>query len=118
MTANCLTPRRQGLYPLPMTPQANRLAYGAIIAAAVLWGGSIVAQKLALSGFSAVEASVLRDIGGLAILLTTWWWQEGTLAKLTRGGCAYAGTARARRVGQPPAYSHGAQVCERSRWAE
>lgn len=66
-----------------MTLQASRLAYGAIIAAAVLWGGSIVAQKLALSGFSAVEASVLRDIGGLAILLSTWWWQEGTLAKLT-----------------------------------
>ena len=62
---------------------STRLAYGAIIAAAVLWGGSIVAQKLALSGFSAVEASVLRDIGGLAILLTTWWFQEGTLAKLT-----------------------------------
>jgi drug/metabolite transporter (DMT)-like permease len=67
-----------------MTTQTNRLAYGAIIAAAVLWGGSIVAQKLALSGFSAVEASVLRDIGGLAILLATWWWQEGTLAKLTK----------------------------------
>jgi drug/metabolite transporter (DMT)-like permease len=67
-----------------MTPQSSRLAYGAIIAAAVLWGGSIVAQKLALSGFSAVEASVLRDIGGLAILLATWWWQEGTLAKLTK----------------------------------
>jgi drug/metabolite transporter (DMT)-like permease len=67
-----------------MTPQASRLAHGAIIAAAVLWGGSIVAQKLALSGFSVVEASVLRDIGGLAILLLTWWWQEGTLAKLTK----------------------------------
>jgi drug/metabolite transporter (DMT)-like permease len=65
-------------------PPSTRLAYGAIIAAAVLWGGSIVAQKLALSGFSAVEASVLRDIGGLAILLSTWWWQEGTLAKLTK----------------------------------
>jgi len=59
------------------------LAYGAIASAAILWGGSIVAQKLALSGFSAVEASVLRDIGGLAILLTTWWWQEGTLSGLT-----------------------------------
>lgn len=67
-----------------MTPPSTRLAYGAIIAAAVLWGGSIVAQKLALSGFSAVEASVLRDIGGLAILLSTWWWQEGTLAKLNK----------------------------------
>ena len=67
-----------------MTSQTSRLAYGAIIAAAVLWGGSIVAQKLALSGFSAVEASVLRDLGGLAILVSTWWWQEGTLAKLTK----------------------------------
>ena len=58
-------------------------AYGALVLAAVLWGGSIVAQKLALGSFSAVEASVLRDIGGLAILLTTWWWQEGTLARVT-----------------------------------
>jgi drug/metabolite transporter (DMT)-like permease len=58
-------------------------AYGALALAAVLWGGSIVAQKLALGSFSAVEASVLRDIGGLAILLTTWWWQEGTFARVT-----------------------------------
>ena len=42
-----------------MVLQSNSLAHGAIIAAAVLWGGSIVAQKLALSGFSAVEASVI-----------------------------------------------------------
>jgi len=60
-------------------------AYGALALAAVLWGGSIVAQKLALGSFSAVEASVLRDIGGLAILLTTWWWQEGLLAKISGG---------------------------------
>jgi drug/metabolite transporter (DMT)-like permease len=46
------------------------------VLAAVLWGGSIVAQKMALGSFSAVEASVLRDIGGLAILLATWWSQE------------------------------------------
>lgn len=58
-------------------------AYGAVVAAAVLWGGSIVAQKLALSGFSVVEASVLRDIGGLAIMLSAWWWQGETLAKIT-----------------------------------
>jgi len=30
-----------------------------------------------------VEASVLRDIGGLAILLATWLWQEGRMANLT-----------------------------------
>jgi drug/metabolite transporter (DMT)-like permease len=81
-----------------MTPQTSRLAYGAIIAAAVLWGGSIVAQKLALSGFSPVEASVLRDIGGLAILLTTWWWQEGTLDKLTKAD-GVCWDSRARRLG-------------------
>ena len=52
------------------------MSYGAVVLAAVLWGGSIVAQKMALGSFSAVEASVLRDIGGLAILLATWWLQE------------------------------------------
>jgi len=71
------------LYPLAMISSSSGFGYGAVIVAAVLWGGSIVAQKLALSGFSAVEASVLRDIGGLAILWTTWRWQEGGLAKLT-----------------------------------
>lgn len=67
-----------------MPPPSSGFGYGAVIVAAVLWGGSIVAQKLALSGFSAVEASTLRDIGGLAILFTTWWWQDGTFAKLTK----------------------------------
>ncbi|MEC4888627.1 MAG: DMT family transporter [Nitrospira sp.] len=65
-----------------MASPSTSAAYGALALAAVLWGGSIVAQKLALGSFSAVEASVLRDIGGLGILLATWWWQEGTLAKL------------------------------------
>lgn len=59
------------------------LGYGAIVVAAVLWGGSIVAQKLALSGFSAVEASVLRDMGGLLILIITWWLQGESLSHLT-----------------------------------
>jgi drug/metabolite transporter (DMT)-like permease len=66
-----------------MRSPSTSAAYGALALAAVLWGGSIVAQKLALGSFSAVEASVLRDIGGLAILLTTWWWQEGTLATMS-----------------------------------
>jgi drug/metabolite transporter (DMT)-like permease len=59
-----------------MTQPSTAVAYGAVVLAAVLWGGSIVAQKMALGSFSAVEASVLRDIGGLAILLATWWSQE------------------------------------------
>jgi drug/metabolite transporter (DMT)-like permease len=67
-----------------MAIQPVGFGYGAIVVAAVLWGGSIVAQKLALSGFSAVEASVLRDIGGLMILVTAWWLQDGSLRGLTR----------------------------------
>lgn len=66
-----------------MTRGSVAFGYGAIVVAAVLWGGSIVAQKLALSGFSAVEASVLRDLGGLVILISTWWWHGGTLAQLS-----------------------------------
>jgi drug/metabolite transporter (DMT)-like permease len=52
-------------------------AYGALTIAAVVWGGSIVGQKIALSSFSAVEVSVLRGIGALCILVPLWWWQEG-----------------------------------------
>lgn len=66
-----------------MKASSTGAAYAALSLAAVLWGGSIVAQKLALGSFSAVEASVLRDIGGLAILLATWWWQEGTLVRMS-----------------------------------
>jgi drug/metabolite transporter (DMT)-like permease len=66
-----------------MATPSSTIAYGSVVLAAVLWGGSIVAQKLALGSFSVVEASVLREIGGLAILLATWWWQEGTLGRLT-----------------------------------
>jgi len=67
-----------------MSKPTDMGAYGAVITAAVLWGGSIVAQKMALGSFSAVEASVFRDTGGLIILLTTWWWQDGTFAKLSK----------------------------------
>jgi drug/metabolite transporter (DMT)-like permease len=66
-----------------MSARSPGFGYAAIVAAAVLWGGSIVAQKMALSGFSAVEASVMRDSGGLVILLLTWWWREGSLPALT-----------------------------------
>lgn len=67
-----------------MVSPSSTVAHGFVGLAAVLWGGSIVAQKLALGSFSAVEASVLRDIGGLVILLATWWWQEGTFGTITR----------------------------------
>lgn len=52
-------------------------AYAALTTAAVVWGGSIVFQKVALSSFSPVETSVLRGVGALVILIPLWWWQEG-----------------------------------------
>lgn len=58
-------------------------AYGALTTAAVVWGGSIVFQKLALGSFSAVETSVLRGLGALAILIPLWRWQEGGAVKFT-----------------------------------
>jgi drug/metabolite transporter (DMT)-like permease len=58
-------------------------AYGALTTAAVVWGGSIVFQKLALASFSAVETSLLRGFGALAILMPLWWWQEGGAVKFT-----------------------------------
>lgn len=68
---------------MSMIQPSVTMAYGSVVLAAVLWGGSIVAQKMALGSFSAVEASVLRDIGGLVILLATWWSKEGGAVKLS-----------------------------------
>ena len=60
-----------------MRTPSELAAYGALVTAAVVWGGSIVFQKLALNSFSAVEVSVLRGLGALALLIPLWWWQEG-----------------------------------------
>lgn len=70
---------------------STTVAYTSVVLAAVLWGGSIVAQKMALGSFSAVEASVLRDIGGLAILLITWWWKEGGAITVSRADMGLLG---------------------------
>ena len=78
-----MTPTSNRCTSLPVSHPSTSVAYGSIVLAAILWGGSIVAQKLALGSFSAVEASVFRDIGGLAILFMIWWWQDGTLGKLS-----------------------------------
>ena len=64
-----------------MTRPSDAAAYSALTVAAFVWGGSIVGQKVALDAFSAVETSVLRGIGALAILIPLWWWQEGLRAK-------------------------------------
>ncbi|MFO0774347.1 MAG: DMT family transporter [Nitrospiraceae bacterium] len=64
--------------PTSQGPRASSaVAYAALTIAAVVWGGSIVGQKYALSSFSAVEVSVFRGIGALLILIPLWWVQEG-----------------------------------------
>jgi len=60
-------------------------AYAALTTAALVWGGSIVFQKLALDSFSPVETSVLRGIGALAILIPLWWYQERGAIKWSSG---------------------------------
>ncbi|CUS36733.1 DMT family transporter [Candidatus Nitrospira nitrificans] len=86
-----LTARRNDGIPVAMNQPSSTLAYGSIVLAAVLWGGSIVAQKMALGSFSAVEASVFRDIGGLAILLATWWSKEGGAIRISRADMGLLG---------------------------
>ena len=79
-----MTASRNDGIPVAMSQPSTTLAYGSVVLAAVLWGGSIVAQKMALGSFSAVEASVLRDIGGLTILFATWWSKERGAIKINR----------------------------------
>ncbi len=65
------------------TKPSDLSAYGALVTAAVVWGGSIVGQKFSLGSFSAVEVSVLRGLGALVILSPLGWWQEGGTAKFS-----------------------------------
>jgi drug/metabolite transporter (DMT)-like permease len=74
-----------------MSQPSTSVACASVVLAAVLWGGSIVAQKMALGSFSAVEASVFRDIGGLVILLVTWWSKEGGTLKISRADIGLLG---------------------------
>ena len=66
-----------------MSKPSDLSAYGALVTTAIVWGGSIVFQKFALGSFSAVEVSVLRGLGALAILIPLWWWQEGRTVKFS-----------------------------------
>jgi drug/metabolite transporter (DMT)-like permease len=84
------TGRKDGI-PEPMSQPSTPVAYASVVLAAVLWGGSIVAQKMALGSFSVVEASVFRDIGGLVILLATWWSKEGGTLKISRSDMGLLG---------------------------
>ncbi|MEK7268935.1 MAG: DMT family transporter [Nitrospirota bacterium] len=75
-----------------MSKPSDLSAYGALITAAVVWGGSIVGQKLALGSFSAVEVSVFRGMGALVLLIPLWWWQEGGTVKFSaRDVAVFAG---------------------------
>ncbi len=64
-----------------MVAPRESAAHAALITAAIVWGGSVVAQKIALGSFSAVEVSVFRGLGALLILIPLWWWQEQSKTK-------------------------------------
>lgn len=66
-----------------MSQSSDMAAFGALTFAAIAWGGSIVAQKWALGSLSAVEVSLLRGVGALALLVPLWWWQEGATTKFS-----------------------------------
>jgi len=59
------------------------LAYLALTTSAMVWGGSVVFQKSALSSFSPFEVSVLRGLGALLVLVPLWWWQEAGTVRFT-----------------------------------
>ncbi len=67
---------------MKMAPSRSTVfsAYAALTTAAVVWGGSVVAQKVALGPFSPVETSVFRGIGALMILIPLWRWKEGVVS--------------------------------------
>lgn len=66
-----------------MNKSSEMTAFGALTFAAVSWGASIVAQKWALGSLSAIEVSLLRGFGALALLVPLWWWQERATTKLS-----------------------------------
>ncbi len=63
-----------------MPARTPSMAYAALTTAAVVWGGSVVAQKVALGPFSPVEVSVFRGLGALLILVPLWLWREGLVS--------------------------------------
>jgi drug/metabolite transporter (DMT)-like permease len=74
-----------------VSKSSDMAALGALAFAAVAWGGSIVAQKWALGSLSAVEISLLRGAGALALLIPLWWWQEGKTTRFTGSDLAILG---------------------------
>src|SRR5207237_4496068 len=66
-----------------VSPRSAMLAYLALTTAAMVWGGSVVFQKSALSSFSPFEVSVLRGLGALLVLVPLWWWQEAGTVRFT-----------------------------------
>jgi len=63
-----------------MPARTSSAAYAALTTAAIVWGGSVVAQKIALGPFSPVEVSMFRGLGALLILIPLWLWREGVVA--------------------------------------
>src|SRR5438094_4950696 len=80
-------------------PRSAMLAYLALTTAAMVWGGSVVFQKSALSSFSPFEVSVLRGLGALLVL------------------CLYGGGKRQARYGLQPATCCYLPPCPWECWA-
>ena len=51
---------------------SSRTAYASLTTAAVLWGGSVIAQKWGVSFFSPLRLALLRGIGATLFLLLMW----------------------------------------------
>jgi drug/metabolite transporter (DMT)-like permease len=51
---------------------SNRTAYASLTTAAVLWGGSVIAQKWGVSYFTPLRLAFLRGIGATLFLLPVW----------------------------------------------
>jgi drug/metabolite transporter (DMT)-like permease len=79
-----MTEMRTATLPEPGVSQRSAMpAYLALTTAAMVWGGSVVFQKSALSSFSPFEVSVLRGLGALMVLVPLWWWQEAGTVRCT-----------------------------------
>src|SRR5207249_10674929 len=66
-----------------VSPRCAMLAYLAMTTAAMVWGGSVVFKKSALSSFSPFEVSVLQGLGALLVLVPLWWWHEAGTVRFT-----------------------------------
>jgi drug/metabolite transporter (DMT)-like permease len=58
--------------PDPVPKRSDQAAYASLTIAAVLWGGSVIAQKWGVSFFSPLRLALFRGIGATLCLLPLW----------------------------------------------